>query len=317
MKRFLIKILVVVLVLLAIMSCVDVWITRNLHHSEAKLLKSMNETFFDSTYYNIVIMGNSRGLVQYDTRIIDSMTGKNSYNLSVNGRGIVSQIIKYKAFEKRHGSPKCIIQNVDCFTLEDYNGFEREQYLPYLFDSELFCLTKNREGFSYTDRYIPLIRYAGYDQMIKEGLGIKNKMIKSQVFHGYSPNYASWNGKLLAGVKEVVFHHNEGCVASFIEYLKSCQDKGVEVIFVFSPIYSGVKDRMDEKEEKIMFETYENIASEYGIKVLSWWNSPICDDTAYFYNATHLNGYGAEKFTIELMDRLDSLYLETEEISVF
>ena len=307
MKKFLIKSIIVFAIILMGMYSLDIVITNNLHQSKATMVRGMNEAFFDSTNYDVVVMGSSRGLVQYDTRVLDSILHVNSYNASVDGRGIISQIIKYRVFEKRHGKPKMIIQNIDCFLLGVDNGFEREQYLPYFFDKELFEMIKEREGFSKVERLVPLIRYSGYEQMIREGLRIPNKMPKSEMYKGYRPGFGSWNGKEFGNVGKIGFTNHPNANSLFNEYLKECRSKGVVIVFVYAPLYSGAQQKITEEGLQEMYITYNFFSQLYDIPILSWWDSPICSDTANFYNATHLNARAAERFSIELAQAIDSL----------
>ncbi len=307
MKKFLIKSIIVFVIILMGMYSLDIVITNNLHQSKATMIRGMNEAFFDSTNYDVVVVGSSRGLVQYDTRVLDSILHVNSYNASVDGRGIISQIIKYRVFEKRHGKPKMIIQNIDCFLLGVDNGYEREQYLPYFFDKELFEMIKERENFSEAERVVPLIRYSGYEQMIREGLGIPNKMRKSEMYKGYRPDFGHWNGKELANVGKVGFTNNPNANSLFNEYLKECRNKGIIIVFVYAPLYSGAQQKITEEGLQEMYMTYNSFSELYDIPILSWWDSPICSDTANFYNATHLNARAAERFSIELAQAIDSL----------
>ena len=306
MRRFLIKTSVLLVLLLGVMYLLDRWITQNLHHSNADMLIGMNDVYFDSTCYDVVVMGSSRGWVQYDPRVLDSVLNINCYNLSVNGRGIISQIIKYRIYERRHGCPKMIIQNIDCFLLAEDNGFEREQYLPYFFDKELFNMIKKREGFSSFDRIVPLIRYAGYEQMIKEGLRLPNKLLKTGVIKGYRPTCAAWNGQKLKAIKEVGFGMDPVAVSVFEQFLGECREKGVKVIFVYAPFYSGARLKMSIENQRAMIDSFEQIAWKNNVPVFSWWDAPISEDTTFFYNATHLNANGAALFTNELAHCLDT-----------
>ena len=309
MKKFLKKLIIVSVIMLIIMNLLDMMITNNLHQSKATMIKGMNEVYFDSSNYDVVVMGGSRALVQYDTRVLDSMLNVNSYNAGVNGRGVISQIIKYRVFEKRHGKPKIILQTIDCFALGEDNRFEREQYLPFFFDKELFGMIKEREGYSEAERIIPLIRYAGYEQMIMEGLGIPNKMPKSEMYKGYRPRNNSWDGKGLANVKEIGFTNHPNAYSLFNEYLNDCYNKGIIVVFVYTPLYYRAQQKINRNSMKEMYKVFESFSELYNIPILSWWDSPICNDTANFYNATHLNASGAKKFSEELAQSIDSLGL--------
>ena len=309
MRRFIIKTATVFIVVFSLMWCLDALITHRLHHSKASVFVGMNDVFFDSTHYDLVVMGSSRGLVQYDIRVLDTVLNKNCYNLSINGRGVISQIIKYRVYEKRHGKPKLIIQNIDNFLLEEDNGFEREQYLPFLFDKELFDMIKKRENFTAFDRIIPLIRYAGYEQVIKEGLGLPNSMDKKEMYKGYRPDSSSWDGQKLAAIDEVGFGYNPIAVSTLKSFLSEFCDKGIKVLFVYAPFYSGARHKISVENQKAMFDSFDRIAKEYKIPILSWWDCPISEDTLYFYNATHLNAEGAALFTNEFSHCLDTIGL--------
>lgn len=317
MRSFLAKTAVIFIVVISLMLCLDAFITHRLHHSRASMLVGMNDVFFDSTNYDVVIMGSSRALVQYDTRILDTILNKNCYNLGIDGRGMISQIIKYIAYEKRHGRPKVIIHNIDCFLLDEDNGYEREQYLPYLFDKELFDAIYKREDFTIFDSIIPLIRYAGYEQMIREGLGLSNKMDKSGMYKGYRPNYSIWDGRMLEATVEVGFGCDPVVVSAFKRFLIDCRGKGIKLVFVYAPFFSGARCKMSDEKQKAMFDSFDRIAEEYQIPLLSWWDCPISEDTAYFYNATHLNADGAKLFTQELALSLDSMNLFERDDAAF
>ncbi len=307
MKRFLFNTLIVCAVLLVVMSFFDWNITRKLRLSDADFFKGMNDVYFDSTYYDVVVMGSSRGLVHYDPFVIDSVLKTNSYNASIDGRGIISQIIKYKLFEKKHGKPHVIIQNVDCFLLAKDNGYEREQYLPFLYDRELFEMVRDREDFSRAERIIPLIRYSGYEQIIKEGLGLPNDLLRSPSYKGFRPSKIPWNGKQLANIGEIGFPKEMESVVALQSFLEYCQNESIKVVFVYAPFYYGAQLKFNSRDLDDMFATFECIGKEYNIPVLSWWDSPICKDTMYFYNAAHLNEIGARVFTHELAHCIDSL----------
>ncbi len=52
---------------------------------------------------------------------------------------------------------------------------------------------------------------------------------------------------------------------------------------------------------------YLNLASKYNVPILDYTHDSICYDTAYFYNAQHLNRKGAEKFSLQLAHDLKAI----------
>lgn len=298
MKRFLIKTGVTFLALFAVAWVLDVIITLNLHRSDARMFNTYNAIYSDSLRCDAVIMGSSRGQVQYNPAIFDSILGCNSYNLSVDGRCIDAEILMYNLFRKHAPKPKFIIQNIDFGTLQRSNGYEREQYTPYLCRDNLFKQTKESEGYTWADRWLPLVRYAGYSDVIKEGLGLKNKLIKPAMYKGWCGHEENWDGSVFDGVSKVPFEVNSDAAELFDNYLAERRKEGVYVVMVFAPIYIGVTQKMDSVQK--MFNTYQAFADKYGCPVLNYTYDSLSFDTNYFYNATHLNRYGAELFSTKL-----------------
>lgn len=305
MKKFLIRSGITILFLFVVAWMSDRCITNNLHKSKARLFASWNDIFYGNMQCDAVIMGSSRAWVQYSPVILDSVLDINSYNLGVDGRAIDAEIVKYNTYRLYNPKPKLILQNVDFGNLGISNGYEREQFLPYLFCDSLYRMTKESEGFSIADKFLPLVRYAGYFQVIKEGLLLPNKLNKFDLYKGYHAGEGNWNGNVFATVDCVGFNHGQKAISMFVNYLQRCNKEDVLVVFVFAPVYIGVTEKMDDPQQ--MFDLYDSIASIYHCPVLNYTYSYLSYDTAYFYNATHLNKEGSELFSLQLANDLDSL----------
>ncbi len=298
MKKFVVKVVSTLLAFGIVAFGLDWLITNNLHKSSACFFQSWNDLFYGNLQCDALIMGSSRGFVQYDPAIIDSALGVNSYNLSVDGRCIDAQVVKYHTYCQYNPRPRLIIQNVDFGTMALSNGYEREQFLPYLFCDTLFNAVKESEGFSAWDRYLPLVRYAGYSEVIKEGLGLPNKLNQYPLYKGYYGRDEQWNGAAFDAVQNVEFCHGQEAVRIFDAYLAECKKDGVEVVLVFAPIYIGVTEKMDNPQE--MFDFYQMFADKYGFRLLNYTLDSLSYDTSCFYNATHLNREGAISFSAKL-----------------
>ena len=307
MRRFVIKTGITALVALLISIGLDVLITKNLHRSKARMFQTYNEIYFGNGDYDAIIMGSSRGQVQYSPAILDSILGVDSYNISVDGRCIDAEIVIYNAYRQHKPKPKLIIQNIDWGSLLGSNLYEREQYLPYLYLDDLYEQTRESEQFSWADRYLPLVRSAGYPEVIKEGVGLKNKLVRPLMYKGYVVHDDEWDGSTFYGVKSVPFEKSQEVVEMFDKYLGQCKGEGIQVVLVYAPIYIGVTEKMDSVQS--MFDFYQFYADKYGFPVLNYTYDSLCYDTNYFYNATHLNKQGAElfsaKFAVDLKELLE------------
>lgn len=285
----------------------DLIITHNLKHSSARMFHTYNAIFNDNLQCDVLVMGSSRGQAQYDVRILDSITGLDCYNISVDGRCIDAEVTMYNFYRCHCPKPKLIIQNIDWGTLLMSNGYEREQYLPYLrMDNRLYKDIKDREDFTWADHYIPLMRYAGYHEVIKEGLGLKNKLNRPGMYKGFVARDNVWDGAAFREIDTLGFGCNPEAVAIFEHYLAQCQKEGIRVVMVHAPFYIGATRKMGPAVGS-MFALYQSFADHYGCDILNYTYDSISYDTLNFYNASHLNRRGAEQFSIKLAHDLKEL----------
>lgn len=312
MKRFLIKLGITTVALLAVAWGLDLIITHNLKRSDARMFSTYNAIYSDTLQCDAVVMGSSRGQVQYDVRILDSIAGLNCYNISVDGRCIDAEVVIYNAYRHHALKPKVIIQNIDWGTLQMSNGYEREQYLPYLDKDDLYRQTKESEGFNWADRWLPLVRYAGYRNAIFEGLGLLAKMARpNNIYKGYIAVDAPWNGSTFDQIDTLDFECNPEAVTIFDRYLAECQEEGIHMVMVYAPFYIGATYKMGTAVDS-MFALYQSFADRYGCDILNYTYDSISFDTLNFYNASHLNRRGAELFSTKLAKDLKKLFSQSE-----
>lgn len=307
MKRFLIKTIITAAALLSIALGIDLLITNNLKHSNVRMFSTYNAIYSDTLQCDAVVMGSSRGQVQYDVRILDSIVGFNCYNLSVDGRCIDAEVVIYNAYRHHAPRPKVIIQNIDWGTLQMSNGYEREQYLPYLDKDDLYEQTRENEEFTWADRWLPLVRYAGFRNIIFEGLGLPAKIARPEnIYKGFIAVDAPWDGSAFMNIDTLGFDCNPQAVAIFEKYLAQCHKEGIRVVMVYAPFYIGATRKMGSAVDS-MFALYQNFADRYGYDILNYIYDSISYDTLNFYNASHMNRRGAEEFSIKLASDLKEL----------
>ena len=284
------------------MSILDLFISSHLRTSTARIFTGMNYVYNDSTYHDLVINGNSRAWVQYNPKVLDSILNVNSYNLGIDGSNVNRQIIKFNKYVEKHGYPKYLIQNIDLFTMEPSFGYEREQYFPYFFyDRDLLNDVDNYEHFTLMEKNIPGYRYIGFMQ------SVLSKLEYIPLYKGFGANESLWNGTLLAEISDLDYSYDSALLNKFDNFLENVVLHGTKVIFVYAPIYHEVNTKCYNINE--MHQLYQNIATKFEIPILDYNDIPMCYDTTYFYNATHLNRTGAELFTTKLAHDIDSLGL--------
>ncbi len=302
MKRFLLKIISFTFLVLCLMSILDICISSHLRTNTARIFAGLNYVYNDSTYHDVIINGNSRARVQYNPKILDTILHVNSFNLGIDGSNINRQIPKFNKYAEKHGYPKCLIQNIDLFTMNPTFGYEREQYFPYFFyDRGLLNDVDRYENFSFMEKTIPGYRYVGFIQ------SVLTKMEYVHLYKGYEAKESHWNGALFAEISEIDYNYDSVLLNKFNTFIEEVILQGTKVIFVYAPIYNKVNTKCCNINE--MHQMYQNVANKFDIPILDYNDIPMCYDTTYFYNATHLNRMGAELFTTKLAHDIDSLGL--------
>ena len=302
MKR-LFKITLLVLSILFLLNvALDYGFTRILNQSRGELYNEWNNIIHDKIEADLVVIGSSRAWVQYDPRIMDSLLLVKSYNLGINGGTVNRQIVKYKTFcHYQTKKPTILMINFDYWNNWNMNRFQREQYFPYLANSYMRKLIIDQEPFSIMELYIPMFRYysQGIINLIQKAREIEN------TYKGYNAHDLEWDGEEYAKVNTVMFKPLQEIVDKFDAFLADLQKDDVKVVFVCSPIYIGVTEKTINISE--FYDIRDHFSEKFGIPVLDYIYDTLCYDTAYFYNATHLNKTGAELFTTKLCHDLDSL----------
>ena len=285
----------------------DMFLSARLRTNKNRIYANWNQIYNAPLDYDLVINGNSRAWVQYDPSIIESILHVNCYNLGIDGSPINRQIIKYQKYCNLHRAPKYMIQNIDFGTMTIRYGYEREQFFPYFFyDRKLILEFDKYENFSIFEKYLPCYRYLGYVDFSLESF-FSNNQSDDELVAGYHAFDKHWDGTNLVSLDSVECACDTDMVNVFVEFIEQEINKGVKIIFVYAPIYFEARKKMVNEQQ--MFEMYDTIAKRFDIPILDYNDIPMCYDTTYFYNATHLNRIGAELFTTKLAHDIDSLGL--------
>lgn len=313
MKKFLINLGVFVILGYIVALCCDIMISRGLRKMEEYRFQPWNEMMNGGMEHDLLIMGNSRGLSHFNPIILDSLLGVSSYCLGIGGYPLNAHILKYEMYAQNNKKPKNIIYDVDCGTLS-INTFKHqhqsEQFFPLVYNKFMRKqLLKN--GFTYFDVYCPMVRYYGYQTVIKSGFMefFHLKHYKDKTFYkGHSPNTGDWDGTELNKMAIHRSEPDEKAVTIFEDFLQKCKNEDINVILVFSPIYSGGKEKISNINEYNSY--FQMVSEKFGFNYLNYSeNYDLCNDTSYFCVSVHLNPEGRDIFTTKLAHDIDSLGL--------
>lgn len=310
MKKFLLKFLVGSVLVLVLAFGLDWLICRGLLKMDDYRFQDYAAMLEGGMENDILIMGNSRGKSHFDTRVIDSLSQGRSFNISIGGYPINAQLLKYRLYREHNRKPDLIIQNIDYLTIQVMQDIrhqhESEQFFPLVYDKTMRKALREA-GYGFLELNVPLYRFFGYQQVIKNGLlealHIKHYASRSSI-KGFLPENGRWNGSELERMKtEQVTLSAEG--KSLLEgFLAQCRADSIQVILVNSPFYAEARTKLIGYEDAR--ECFEQVAEKYGCIYLDYTDTPECYDKNNFVVSVHLNSQAAEQFSTTLMDDLNS-----------
>lgn len=309
MKKFLSLTVLFTAILLLIAATADHLVTRKLHTLKTSPFANWNDIYQHNIQSDVLIMGSSRAYVQFNPAILDSILHINSYNLGSNGRRVDSQILKYRIYRQHNPKPKLILYEVHEGTMGISNNFDQIQFLPYLRDDDLWLGVHEQEGFRWDDRWIPCWRYRNYAKTVRDICKNKSQYTDNNRFcyKGFCDFDKKWNGTDYNKISTIRHQCDSQALALFDAFLADCQRENVRVVMVMAPYYIGATNKL--ADEAAMKKMFLQFAERYNVPLLDYTHTPICSDTTYFYNASHLNRYGSQLFTKQLAHDLDSLGL--------
>lgn len=312
MIRFIKNIVVFVAIILLLALVADLMVSKGLRLTERGHFYTMNALMNKKLDADIVILGNSRAVGSYNPYIIDSVLGVNSRNLGVSAQPFGVSYLRWQLYHRNNRKPELVIVNIDFRELRIVsNGFEKEQYYPYMTDS-LVKPYLDLYGFSWAEKHIPMYRYRGDYKLI--ALGISELLHihhdqKGDYYKGYSNVNTKWDGhnlKSLLNKGRIKGQCDPKAVSLLERFLQETNDDGIPVVFVYAPLYKQLKDNLNEGRAR---NVYQELSQRYQIPLLDFSEMEISSDTNYFMNGHHVNKKGADFFSKKLAQSIDSLEL--------
>lgn len=299
MRKFILETIVFAVFIYAALLVLDVSYSHFVAKSGKPDTEVWNDLLHGGIDADVVALGNSRTLHHINPFVLDTVLGVNSFNLAMDGAPINYQIRKYNVYRRYNEKPELIIQNIDFVSMHYKMGMEKDPLLPFWWNSAIRKEIMPYEPYPFPDKHIPFYRYHGYNlsSLIRQEIHESTK--------GFGGRDEEWDGTAYRQIDTISFIPDPKTERMFDDFLKLARSENINVVFVYTPMYIGATKKMTNLEE--MHRYYETFANKYNIPVLDYTWMDICDDTAFFFNAMHLNIRGAEIFSDSLAHDIKKL----------
>lgn len=288
-------------IVLVLVVGLDIFLDRQmkaLQYDDASVWNQIAKGGIDA---DVLIMGSSRAATHIDPLQIEQQTGLSCYNLGMMGHNFLIEDARYRFYLQFNKAPKLIILSLDYESLQKrVDLFNHTQFLAYLDDSIIAQVCRQYEGFSKYDYYLPLLKYAGEQVLIKDLLlnyfsPARNKPDRIKGFFGRE---FSWNASVdqaLDTLTPYVVRPDTPSVKAFENFILQCKAQQIRLAFVHTPTHPLGQAKVINRQTIINI--YKDYALQFNIPFLDYAQDNICAQKQYFMNATHLNKKGALLFT--------------------
>jgi hypothetical protein len=302
-----------VLVVLAFV--VNAIITSGLRRETTSEFGAWNQVMEGKVNAQVVITGSSRAAVEYDPRIIESVTGRTSFNLGRNGTQTDMQVAFFKAYLAHNRKPELVLHNLDAFSfVTSREVFDPAQYVPYLYDHALYDALRKINPEIWRSRYIPLYGYVVEDMNFTwiHGLaGFFGRPSREDYFLGFNPRNTSWTNEFdnfkATNPRGVSFAVEPAGIQDLHELVQVCKQNGIQLIFVYAPEYSEMQSLTRNRAE--IFAQFRELANRDDIPLWDYSDWKYNSDRNLFYNSQHLNATGAAVFSADVANRLQEYHV--------
>ncbi len=307
MSIFLLRLSVFLILFTSILWGVERLVTYELTTSNEVYFDNWNELKLLKKKPDVLIIGNSRAWIHYNTDILDSLLENETYNLGMDGMTSIQQEYRYKYYRQFNSKPKLIIFNVDDETY--YNRKEilqPQQYFPYLDDS-LISSQCIRMGLFPMRVYFPPVRYFEADICFEAmwrcltNTPCDESVRKRKGFLGFD---RPWNEATYKQIisKNLIAKFDPSLMKRHELFLQSLRNEGIELLLVFAPQFVDYTKHIAHHSTILLY--YQNLAKRLGAGFWDYSQSDYSKSKDNFFEQHHMNLSASNRYSIEIGKRI-------------
>ena len=251
----------------------------------------------DKTNEDILIFGSSRAIHHYNPQIITDSLGISCYNCGQDGNGIVLFYGMWQMIKERY-QPKMIHYDVNT-VFDLYEGEGNQKYLGWLrMDYDRPGVKQIFTIIDPTENYKMMSMLYRYNSKFMQNITDYVHPIFGINGNGYLPLNGELDKMKLRNKKSpsASMTSVDRMKINFINKLIN-ETKGVELVFVASPMWYEPNDTD--------YMPIRDICEQRGIRFIDFSaDKKYVRQDEWFKDGSHLNAYGADEFTRDLISEL-------------
>ena len=306
MRRFLIKISVVFIVFYTMLYAIQFFYDQGIRTSKDVEHRQWNRVATGDINAEILFLGSSRALVQYDPRIFENEMNTSAFVLGMNSTSFDLQRVVRDLYLDNNTPPKIFVQNVDITSFNKTPAFYKAPYLPY-YSIKNVKLLHEVEKDAFWEWLLPMYKYRSYVQNYQK-LFKYDGIIK---YNGYEEKDITWDTYLEEAktnpkrkkVDLATFDYDKG-FAIMEDLIAKMDALDTELYFVWAPEYF---ERLPKEEPYLSMALERFRAFEKNndhVHFLNFTKDSLIYKKDYFYNDFHLNKKGVQIYNRKVIDSI-------------
>jgi len=303
--RLLKYILSVILPTFALSYLALLFVNSGLKKQQNDFFGTFNHIADNSDKHDILIFGASIAKNNINPRVIDSVSGKSSFNCGIYGFGFVdSKILLESYLHSPHPKPTTVVyvMQPDWGRPRGHEITYAPQFYPYASNNAVY-----ETGSKYDDgiklvKYLPFVALSKYNDHLKYSSLIpfvKKDHLRKGNYLGYEPIYGTvMNLKRFENATNIIIEKDSKETSpvqqnNLEDFCKVCTDNNIKLLLVFPCSYTTKIDTTVDRS----FPALHKIVDKYNVSIVDYANSEMNMVKSNFFDLYHLNNIGADKFS--------------------
>lgn len=279
----------------------------------------VREIFQDTARYDILFLGSSRTHGGIYPRIIDSVTGKKSYNGGVEGGNLYEFKLTLDGYLFHHPAPQLVVLNIDPPSFD----LERKMFFPLQYFEELRnpaleqAFKSNKQFKFHIIRYVPFMRLMYFDDYSKSMAlrGLMGSSELTQFGNAIEDNgFLSLGNSILDTSSSIPFQKSDlkieqSGLNALSAIIDTCKSRNIRIVFGYAPEYNFTWEKSF-NNFSVFLQTIDSFKRMHHIPFYRDDSLSICRDPKNFAGYAHVNTSGAIQYSRILGERLKYLLKE-------
>ena len=262
---------------------------------------SLTWFFYNEAKADVIILGNSRALHNYNPKIISDSLGFGVKNIAMDGTSAIYQSCILRKMIERHKPKVVFFEYLESYIDGHANNLENQDYLKDLYYKDSFVRSRIND----VDAYSPIkelsfiYRLTGLNSLNfitnLRGKGLHEYMVKGYkplIDVGYAHPVLSYRNYIAPKVDPIEYR-------SIIDIISMCKKNGIKLIFTIAPTCNLTYPKNSA--------TLHKICEKYNVPVIDNSNVPGISSNM-FKDDVHMTVRGANKYTIWFIKQVKDVF---------